>query len=359
MQSLIKIAPKGRAKSVADTFSIAGNEIGLGERVQLELPVAKLYTDSQMSVSVDVIRAKKSGPTLFVSAAIHGDELNGIEIIRRLLISKSLKLSRGTLIAVPIVNVYGMLNQSRYMPDRRDLNRCFPGSAKGSLAGRLAHLFLTEVASKCEYGIDLHTGAINRGNLPQIRANLKDEETLSLAHAFGVPVLLNSNLRDGSLRQSASENGTKILLYEAGEALRFDEVSIRVGLRGIFNVMSQLGMVRRRTSKKKKTLPFVANNSAWVRATASGMVLDKRQLGDHVEKGDALAQICSPTGSFIEVVSAPKAGIIIGKQNIPLVQEGDAMFHVANFEAPDEVATNIDMMNDDMAKKLEEASLED
>jgi predicted deacylase len=359
MLNLIKIVHKVRVKSVTDSFSIGGNHIGLGKRVQLELPVAKLYTDSQMSVSVDVIRAKKPGPTMFVSAAIHGDELNGIEIIRRLLISKSLKLSRGTLIAVPIVNVYGMLNQSRYMPDRRDLNRCFPGSAKGSLAGRLAHLFLTEVASKCDYGIDLHTGAINRGNLPQIRANLKDEETLSLAHAFGVPVLLNSDLRDGSLRQSASENGTKILLYEAGEALRFDEVAIRVGLRGIFNVMSQLGMVRRRTSSKKKTLPFVANNSAWVRATASGMVLDKKHLGDHVEKGDALAQICSPTGSFIEIVTAPKAGIIIGKQNIPLVQEGDAMFHVANFEAPDEVATNIDMMNDDMAKKLEEISLAD
>jgi predicted deacylase len=359
MRNLTEIVLKARVRSMADTFSIGGNKIGLGSRVKLELPVAKLYTDSQMSVSVDVIRAKKPGPTLFVCAAIHGDELNGIEIIRRLLISKSLKLSRGTLIAVPIVNVYGMLNQSRYMPDRRDLNRCFPGSAKGSLAGRLAHLFLTEVASKCDYGIDLHTGAINRGNLPQIRANLKDKETLSLAHAFGVPVLLNSDLRDGSLRQSASENGTKILLYEAGEALRFDELSIRVGLRGIFNVMSDLGMVSRRSSSKKKTLPFVANNSAWVRATASGMVLDKKHLGDHVEKGDILAQICSPTGSFIEVLGAPKAGIIIGKQNIPLVQEGDAMFHVANFEAPDEVANNIDMMNEDMAKKLEEISLEE
>ena len=343
---------------MVDGFSIGGTEIGLGTRVQLELPVARLYTDSQMSVSVDVIRAKKPGPTIFVSAAIHGDELNGIEIIRRLLISKSLKLSRGTLIAVPVVNVYGMLNQSRYMPDRRDLNRCFPGSPKGSLAGRLAHLFLTEVASKCDYGIDLHTGAINRGNLPQIRANLKDDETSSLAHAFGVPVLLNSDLRDGSLRQSASENGTKILLYEAGEALRFDEVSIRVGLRGIFNVMAELGLVRRRSSSKKKTLPFVANNSAWVRATASGMVLDKKHLGDHVEKGDALAQICSPIGSFIEIVVAPKAGIIIGKQNIPLVQEGDAMFHVANFESPGKVATNIDMMNEDIAEKLEEAATE-
>ena len=158
---------------------------------------------------------------------------------------------------------------------------------------------------------------------------------------------------------SASRITFKILLHEAGEALRFDEVSIRVGLRGIFNVMAELGMVRRRPIPKKKTLPFVANNSAWVRATASGMVLDKKHLGDHVEKGDALAQICSPTGSFIEIVEAPKAGIIIGKQNIPLVQEGDAMFHVANFESPDEVASNIDMMNEDIAKKVEEASSDD
>ena len=171
---------------------IGDTEIKAGSRVKLSLTSAKLYTDTEMSIPVEVIRAKRQGPTIFISAAIHGDELNGIEIVRRLLASDTFKLTRGTLIAVPMVNVYGMLTQSRYMPDRRDLNRSFPGSSKGSLTGRLANLFLTEIVSKCDYGIDLHTGAIHRSNLPQVRANLADEDTLSLAKAFGVPVLLNA-----------------------------------------------------------------------------------------------------------------------------------------------------------------------
>jgi predicted deacylase len=334
---------------MSNSLTIGGIEILPGKRVKLELPVARLYTDSQMSIPVEVIRSKKPGPIFFVSAAIHGDELNGIEVVRRLLRLKSLKLLKGTLIAVPIVNVYGMLQQSRYLPDRRDLNRSFPGSKKGSLAGRMAHLFLNEIAHKCDYGIDLHTGAIHRSNLPQIRANLEDEETANLARAFGVPVLINSVLRDGSLRESAAESGTKILLYEAGEALRFDEVSIRAGVKGVLNVMSLLGMVSKRKSKTVKPEPYIAYDSSWVRASSSGIVNDLKKLGDRVVKGDGLAQICGPTGNFVEILRAPKTGIIIGKQNIPLVQEGDAMFHVATFEKPSEVHGHIEQMQDDLA----------
>ena len=331
---------------MANTLTIGGVDILPGQRVKLELPVARLYTDSQMSIPVEVIRARKPGPTMFVSAAIHGDELNGIEVVRRLMRQKSLKLSKGTLIAVPIVNVYGMLNQSRYLPDRRDLNRSFPGSPKGSLAGRMAHLFLNEIAHQCDYGIDLHTGAIHRSNLPQIRANLDDEETASLARSFGVPVLINSVLRDGSLRACAAESGTKILLYEAGQALRFDEVSIRAGVKGITNVMSALGMIPKRKSKSVKPEPFIAYDSSWVRASSSGIVNDLKTLGDRVVKGDSLAQICGPTGNFVDILKAPKSGIIIGKQNIPLVQEGDAMFHIATFEKPGDVLDHIEQMHD-------------
>lgn len=323
---------------------IGDTEIKAGSRVKLSLTSAKLYTDTEMSIPVEVIRAKRQGPTIFISAAIHGDELNGIEIVRRLLASDTFKLTRGTLIAVPMVNVYGMLTQSRYMPDRRDLNRSFPGSSKGSLTGRLANLFLTEIVSKCDYGIDLHTGAIHRSNLPQVRANLADEDTLSLAKAFGVPVLLNANLRDGSLRQAASESGTRILLYEAGEALRFDELSIRAGIKGIYNVLASLGMVAKRRRKKPLIEPFIANKSSWIRAPESGIVRDVKQLGDHVKKGDVLAQVCSPTGTYVHDVNAPRSGIIIGKQNIPLVQEGDAMFHVALFEEPEDVVDNLDQL---------------
>jgi hypothetical protein len=239
-----------------------------------------------------------------------------------------------------------MLQQTRYMPDRRDLNRSFPGSPKGSLAGRMAHLFLNEIAHQCDYGIDLHTGAIHRSNLPQVRANLDDEETAKLARSFGVPVLLNSTLRDGSLRAAAAESGTKILLYEAGEALRFDEVSIRVGVRGIKNVLAKLEMVAKRKSTKAKPEPFIAYDSSWVRASSSGIVNDMKKLGDRVVKGDPLAKICGPTGNFVDILKAPKSGIIIGKQNIPLVQEGDAMFHVATFEKPSDVSDHIDQMNE-------------
>jgi predicted deacylase len=311
---------------------IGGNEIPIGKTTQLELPVAKLYTDTDISMPIHIVRSKNEGPTVFISAAVHGDELNGIEIIRRLIKLKSLRLLKGTLIAVPIVNVYGVLNQSRYMPDRRDLNRCFPGSEKGSMAGRVANQFLNEIVSKCDYGIDLHTGAIHRSNLPQIRANLDDEETRLFANAFGAPVIINSTLRDGSLRQSATEGGTKILLYEAGQALRFDELSIRIGLRGILNVLSLLEMIKPRKKKKGGiTEPYMAYNSSWVRANASGIVNNLKNLGHQVKKGDVLAEIGSPFGDIADKVTAPRSGIIIGKQNIPLVQEGDAMFHIAFF----------------------------
>lgn len=326
-----------------DPLVIAGQSIKAGT-TQLELPVARLYTDTEISIPIHVTRGRKAGPVVFVCGAIHGDELNGTEIIRRLINHKSVRNIQGTLIMVPMVNVHGVLNQSRYMPDRRDLNRSFPGSAKGSLAGRVANLFLTEIVAKCDYGIDLHTGAIHRTNLPQLRADLSDPDTLAMAEAFGVPVLLDSTLRDGSLRQAALESGVKILLYEAGEALRFDELAIRAGLNGVLNVLSHLGVIRR---KPRKTVPpFVADNSAWVRASASGLVMARQRLGDHVSRGQLLAEIGDPFGRVIDKVVAPKRGIIIGKQNIPLVQEGEAMYHLAYFNEPDEVAENIELMQD-------------
>lgn len=327
---------------------IGGHEIKPGTTQQIDMPIVRLYTDTDISMPVHVIRAKKDGPTVFVSAAVHGDELNGIEIIRRLIQLKSFKLTSGTLILVPIVNVYGVLNQSRYMPDRRDLNRSFPGSSKGSLAGRVADKFLSEIVQQCQYGIDLHTGAIHRSNLPQIRADLDCSETKELAEVFGVPVLLNANLRDGSLRHSAVESETKVLLYEAGQALRFDELSIRAGLRGILQVLSQLGMAKRKGAKPKSQ-PFIANASSWVRASTSGIVTNLKNLGDHVEKGDALAKIGSPFGEVFETLAASRAGIIIGKQNIPLVQEGDAMFHIAFFsEEETDIVDNIQTMSDSL-----------
>ncbi len=332
-----------------DIITIGGQQIKLGETRQIQLEMPPLYTDTHMSIPVHVQRGKRPGPTLFVSAAIHGDELNGIEIVSRLIRSKSIKTLRGTLIAVPMVNVYGVLNQSRYLPDRRDLNRCFPGSTKGSLAGRIANLFLSEIVSKCDFGIDLHTGAIHRSNLPQVRAALEDKETFAMSKAFGLPVMLDANIRDGSLRQAAGDLGVKVLLYEAGQALRYDEFSIRAGLKGVINVMREIGMLNKSRSKKGHNIePFVARQSGWVRANESGFVHHIAQLGDHVAKGDVLAQISNPFGIELDRVTCPAEGIVIGKQNIPLAQEGEAMYHIAYFKKPDSVASNVEMLQDNL-----------
>lgn len=328
-----------------EAFTIAGVSVARGETRRIDLPIVRLYTDTDMAIPVYVQRGKKPGPTMFVCAAIHGDELNGVEIISRLINSKELRSLRGTLIAVPVVNVYGVLHQSRYLPDRRDLNRSFPGSARGSLAARMAHVFLDQVVSKCDYGIDLHTGAQHRSNLPQIRANLDDQETRDMAGAFGVPVMLNSTLRDGSLRQAAADLGVRILLYEAGEALRFDELCIRAGLKGVINVLRHLKMLPTRKSKAGIE-PFVARRSGWVRAGDSGIVNHKRQLGDHVKKGDTLATIADLYGNELDKVRCDADGIIIGKQNIPLAQEGDAMYHIAYFHEPHEVLENLELLQD-------------
>lgn len=329
------------AKATAGkVLTIGGQQIAPGERKAIDLHVAQLYTHSPVTMPVEVICGKKPGPTLFVSAAVHGDEINGVEIVRRLLHLPQLKSLKGTLIAVPIVNVRGFLSQSRYCPDRRDLNRSFPGSERGSVAARLAHLFATEIVTKADCGIDLHTGAIHRGNLPQIRANLDDPETARLAKAFGTPININSNLRDGSLREFAASQGVPMLLYEAGEALRFDETSIRAGVRGVTHVMRELGMLPKR--KTKAVEPVVARASGWLRAEQSGILRPLMALGERVKKGDVLATISDPFGKNELPLTARYGGIIIGRLNLPLVNEGDAVFHIARFESAGEAESTVD-----------------
>ena len=314
-------------------FSIGGEEIKPGQRANINLPVADLYTSTSLSMPVRVVCGRRQGPVLFVSAAIHGDELNGVEIIRRLLRLKILRSVRGTLVAVPIVNVHGFLNQSRYLPDRRDLNRSFPGSAKGSIAARLANTFFTEIVSKADFGIDLHTGAINRSNLPQIRGNLDDEKTLELANAFGVPMIINANIRDNSLRSCVVDSGVPVLIYEAGEALRFDEISIRAGLRGILNVMRLIGMLPAKRATKRQVKPVLARTTSWVRAPASGIFNTTVALGGSVSEGQIIGAINDPLGDTTENMLAPFDGIVIGRSNLPLAHEGDALFNIAAFRS--------------------------
>ncbi|ANO51766.1 succinylglutamate desuccinylase/aspartoacylase family protein [Woeseia oceani] len=313
-------------------ITINGTTIEAGMSGNVSLPIADLYTSTSLSMPVHVINGRRTGPVLFVSAAVHGDELNGVEIVRRLLRRKGLSSIRGTLIAVPIVNVHGFLDQSRYLPDRRDLNRSFPGSAKGSIAARLASIFLREIVKRSDYGIDLHTGAIDRSNLPQIRADLDDPKTLQLARAFGVPVIINSDVREGSLRGCSSEMGKPVLTYEAGEALRFDELSIRGGIRGILNVMRNIGMLTE-PRKGPQREPVIARSTSWARAPASGIVVGKVELGASVRKGQPLAIISDPLGRREEAVVARFDGIVIGRSNLPLAHEGDALFNIAAFHS--------------------------
>jgi len=331
-----------------DAFEINGVKIEAGTRATIDLPFGRMYTHTPMSIPVHVVGGKKSGPRLFLSAAIHGDEINGIEIIRRLLKLPALKRLRGTLIAIPMVNIHGIISHSRYLPDRRDLNRSFPGSNKGPLALRLAKLFMAEIVEKCTHGIDLHTGAIHRSNLPQIRANLDDPETQELATAFDVPVMLSSNLRDGSLREAAAEFGIPMLLYEAGEALRFDEVSIRAGVQGIINVMRHLEMLPPSKRQSKKYIePVVARSSSWVRAPDSGILRAMIPLGARVKKDTLLGVIADPFGEKEVNVTSFYNGIVIGRTNLPLVNEGDALYHIARFEDIHEIEAKVDHFHEE------------
>lgn len=303
-----------------------------GERLTVDLPTAQLYTHTEMTMPVHVVHGKMPGPRLFVCAALHGDEINGVEIIRRLLQLKLLKQLHGTLLAIPVVNVFGFIGRTRYLPDRRDLNRSFPGSDKGSLTARLARLFMDEIVGKCTHGIDLHTGANHRINLPQIRAGLDDPETERLARAFDAPVIIDARLRDGSLRMAGAEKGIPTLVYEGGEALRFREGAITVGLRGIVNVMREIGMLHRRAKGKKTSAPLVAQSTVWVRAPKSGILVSSVVLGARVKKGEILAIVADPFGEQEVKVRAALPGIVIGRLNLPLVHKGDALFHLAVVE---------------------------
>jgi len=294
--------------------------------------VAHLYTHTPVEMPIHVVNGRRPGPRLVVTAAVHGDELNGIEIVRRLLRLRALDHLRGALIAVPVVNIFGVLTHSRYLPDRRDLNRSFPGTDRGSLAARLADLLLNVVIRQCTHGVDLHTGALHRSNLAQVRGNLDDPETERMARAFGVPVMINANLRDGSLRQAAAEAGIPMLIYEAGEALRFDEMSIRGGVSGILSVMRSLGMLPAlRRHKPMVKEPVVARSTFWVRAPKGGILRAHVPLGERVDKETRLATVSDPFGEEGIPITSPYSGVVIGRSNLPLVNEGDAIFHIARF----------------------------
>ena len=319
-------------------FQFGGQDIGAGERLTVELQVSVLANSTRMNLPVHVMHGVRPGPTFFISGVVHGDEIQGVEIVRRILAALETRDMAGTLLAVPIVNGFGFLNHSRYMPDRRDLNRSFPGSDQGSLASLLADLFFREVILRSQYGIDFHTAALHRTNLPQIRMTPDDAQLLALADAFAPPVILASRLRDGSLRQSAKDHGVNVLLYEGGEALRFDEGAIDAAVKGTLRVMKAVGMIAEAPVVSPHSVVTHSTSSTWLRAPEGGILHSVRQIGDRVGQLEPVGVISDPLGSSHVPVVAEEDGIIIGRTNLPIVNRGDALFHVARIKTRARVA---------------------
>lgn len=316
------------AADPAASVHIGGIGVAAGSRARVDLPIADLAIGVPITMPVHVVNGRHAGPRLFVAAAVHGDEVNGVEIVRRVLRLRALARLRGALIAVPVVNVPAFLNLSRYLPDRRDLNRSFPGSAKGSLAARLAKLFLDEIVANSTYGIDLHTAARHRENYPQIRGDLDCPEVERMARAFAVPLVIDARRRDGSLRSATRERGVPVIVYEAGEALRFDEAAIRAGVKGVSRVMVHLGMLPARPGSAPRKQPLILESTHWVRAPGSGVVRAYQSIGAHVAAGQLLATLSDPIGELNTAIASPADGVVVGRSNLPLVHEGDALFNI-------------------------------
>ncbi|UWQ54759.1 succinylglutamate desuccinylase/aspartoacylase family protein [Leisingera caerulea] len=335
---------------VRQHFTIGHAKVAPGARLTVDLPVSVLSDHTPVTMSAHVVHGRQDGPAVFVSGGVHGDEVIGVEIVRRLLRAPNLTTLKGTLIAVPIVNAFGFINHSRYLPDRRDLNRAFPGSEHGSLASRLAHLFMTEVVARSDLGIDLHSAAVHRTNYPQIRISPDNPRTRELAGVFGAPIVMQSQLRDGSLRGAAKEMGKDVLLYEAGEGLRFDELSIRAGLAGILRVLRHMGMIPAKGISKPKSQPQFCASSKWLRAPMGGLLRVYKNDGELVRQGDLLGSVSDPFGEQDEEILAPFDGLIVGRAVMPVVNEGDAVFHLGRVGSVERAEDSVE----DLSAQLED-----
>ena len=310
-----------------ETLVINGESIAYGEQVLTKLVVSKLPSGTAIEIPVYVFRSVYDGPVVLLMAGMHGDEVNGTEIIRRMLTKKMLNPLKGTIIAVPILNVYGFLHFSREMPDGKDVNRSFPGNRNGSLASRVAHSFMTEIMPYVDYGIDFHTGGASRANYPQIRCVLNDYRNEELARAFSAPFTLDASYRQGSLRKEAGKNSKSILVYETGESLRFDEEGITLGIEGCCRLLHHLGMRKDCIPAPKETI--VCMKGTWVRAKNAGLWRNFVQLGSYVTKGQNMGSITDPYGKMEVRLNASASGYVLGLNNMPVVNQGDALLHIA------------------------------
>lgn len=321
------------AETSAEPFIIHESRIAPGTQATIAIPVSQQVTGLNSALSLRVMHGARRGPCVFVSAAIHGDEIIGTAVIQRLLERLSPEMLAGTIIFAPAVNIYGFAAHSRYLPDRRDLNRSFPGAEHGSLAAQLAHCFLTHVIDRCSLGIDIHSAAVHRYNLPQIRIASGSPYLSELAMAFGAPIIIESPLRPGSMRALAHERETPMLLLEAGEALRFDRFALNVGVAGVLRVLAHIGMIDAEDGLEDVHVPLRSNRSSWVRAPRGGVSRRIHKSGDAVRKGEPLAFVGGLFGEDPMKLVSPSDGVIIGHATLPIVNQGDALFHIAEVDA--------------------------
>lgn len=309
-----------------DHITISKQKIGLGEQRIVNLNIARLPTYTSIDLPVLVYRAPVDGPVLLLTGGLHGDEINGIEIVRRMIERELVVPDKGTVIAIPIVNIYGFIQNSRGLPDGKDINRSFPGAKGGSLAKLLAYTLMKEIIPEIDYGIDFHTGGSARSNYPQIRCSFKIKKAKELAKVFGAPVMMHSSLISKSFRSAAHKKGKEILVYETGESLRYDEFGIEEGINGAKRLMKHLGMISE-APEPHKTKVF--NNSTWIRTKNAGLFIPKADLGEELNKRQVLGLIKDPYGDLNSRVIAPHDGMVIGLNNCPVVNKGDALLHYA------------------------------
>ena len=336
------------------TLQICNEIIHPGESLSLALPLPELFSCAPLYMPIKVIHGKQAGPCLLITAAMHGNEINGTEVINQLLNTRVLKRLHGTLIAVPVLNVYGLINRSRDLPGGVDLNRCFPGSENGTHAARVAHLFVREVFSKADICIDLQTGFINYSNLPQIYLNFNDEKAKLLAEAFNAPVISNLVYEKGMLATYAKQKNIPFLMYQAGEAMRFDQGTIKVGVKGILNVMKKLAMLPVKASAKPVAFKsHFTEKNIWVRASTSGISHSNLTLGQYVKQNEKLGVIKDPFGvTDSGVITSPEDAVVVGKNNLPLVHEGEALFQLAVFPKMQQTATKLEAWKEHSEEQL-------
>lgn len=310
-----------------DDMIISGTRIPPGSRANLSIPIAKLPIHTPVMLSVSVYRGSKPGPTVLLMGGIHGDELTGVEVVRRLIAEEQLDPEAGTIIAIPVVNLFGFLHKSREFPDGRDLNRSFPGTKDGPLASQVAYVIMHEIMPHVDVAIDFHSAGGRRYNVPQVRCHIENPVELELARVFGAQYILYSNYREKSFREKGSRLGKAILVYEGGESLRFEEKPIQAGIDGTMRVLDHLG-VQALEGHRQTPLSITLSSSKWVRAKMSGLFRSFVEEGGAVKKGEVIGSISDPYGDSEIRVKAGVGGFIIGYNRLPLVNKGDALFHI-------------------------------